>query len=78
LLAPFAETARLCGMEYLPPFVIHGCRRLSEPAVLAARAQEYATLLMALRDNAIPRERLMDARYLNDCLPLTVVNEASA
>ena len=24
LLAPFEQTARLCGMRYLPPFVVHG------------------------------------------------------
>jgi len=29
LLAPFDQTARLCGMEYLEPFIIHGVRQLT-------------------------------------------------
>jgi glutathione-regulated potassium-efflux system ancillary protein KefG len=28
LLAPIEQTARLCGMDYLPPFVAHGTHRM--------------------------------------------------
>ena len=48
LLTPFAQTARFCGMEYLPPFVVHGARELSREEI-AARADEYARLLGAYR-----------------------------
>lgn len=30
LLAPFEQTARLCGMTYLDPFVIHGAPQLDD------------------------------------------------
>jgi glutathione-regulated potassium-efflux system ancillary protein KefG len=40
LLAPFAQTARLCGMEYLPPHVIHGTHRLSK-AEVAQCTEDY-------------------------------------
>ncbi len=35
LLAPFEQTARLCGMEYLEPFVVHGTHSLSQDAIAA-------------------------------------------
>lgn len=50
LLVPFEQTARLCGMEYLPPYVVHGTHRLS-PQDIAAHAQDYRRHLEALRDS---------------------------
>jgi glutathione-regulated potassium-efflux system ancillary protein KefG len=52
LLAPLEQTARLCGMEYLPPFVAHGTH-LMDPAAIEAHAQDYRTLLEALRDGRV-------------------------
>jgi glutathione-regulated potassium-efflux system ancillary protein KefG len=49
LLAPIAQTARLCGMEYPPPFIIHGSLRLDDPALHRAAA-EYRAVLEALVD----------------------------
>lgn len=49
LLAPFEQTARLCGMEYLPPFVVHGARGLTRDQI-SEHASEYAALLAAHRD----------------------------
>lgn len=49
LLAPLAQTARLCGMTWLPPFVVHGTHVLTNED-LATHAQSYAALLTALRD----------------------------
>ena len=41
LLAPFDQTAHLCGMRYLAPFVLHGTHRMEsaagEPSVIAQR-----------------------------------------
>lgn len=37
-LRPFEQTARLCNMEYLPPFAIMGTHRLDEKGL-----QDYAT-----------------------------------
>ncbi len=52
LLAPFEATARLCGMVWLPPFVVHGTHRLSD-AEIAAHAEDYRRLLIGLRDGAV-------------------------
>ena len=47
LLAPFDQTARLCGMRYAEPFVVHAAPRLSD-AELAVAAARYADWLRAL------------------------------
>jgi glutathione-regulated potassium-efflux system ancillary protein KefG len=52
LLAPFEQTARQCGMDYLPPCVFHGTDGLDDGG-LTAVAAEYVRLVAALRDGAI-------------------------
>lgn len=47
LLAPFEQTARLCGLTWLPPFVVHGTIRLT-PEQIAQHATGYAAFLAAL------------------------------
>jgi glutathione-regulated potassium-efflux system ancillary protein KefG len=47
LLAPIEQTARLCGMHYLPPNVIHGTHSLGEPAI-EREADRYGAFLSAL------------------------------
>ena len=49
LLTPFEQTARLCGMDYLPPFVVHNSRALDDTQI-AAHAADYRAHLTALRD----------------------------
>ncbi|MGJ7490139.1 NAD(P)H-dependent oxidoreductase [Variovorax sp. ZT4R33] len=34
-LPPYEQTAVLCGMRFLPPLILHGARRASEPEVTA-------------------------------------------
>ncbi len=46
LLAPIEQTARLCRMNYLPPYVIFGSHRL-EPPDVAAEAARYGEFLRA-------------------------------
>jgi glutathione-regulated potassium-efflux system ancillary protein KefF len=43
-LPPYEQTAALCGMRFLPPFVIHGAHRAGD-AELAAHAKTYAEKL---------------------------------
>lgn len=50
LLAPIAQTAKLCGMDYLPPFVTHGTHRLDADGIAAA-ATDYRAAITALRDD---------------------------
>jgi glutathione-regulated potassium-efflux system ancillary protein KefG len=50
LLAPFRQTAALCGMTFLPPFVVHGTHRLQTPESLDPYAAAYVDRLTAWRD----------------------------
>jgi glutathione-regulated potassium-efflux system ancillary protein KefG len=54
LLAPFEQTARLCGMTWLPPFIVHGTIHLNDEAVITGHAIAYARLLSDLRDGKYP------------------------
>ncbi|MGL4491092.1 MAG: NAD(P)H-dependent oxidoreductase [Rhizobiaceae bacterium] len=49
MLTPFNQTAHLCGMGWLKPFVIHSGRGL-DPTTLSGRAETYRELLVDLRD----------------------------
>ena len=49
LLAPYDQTAYLCGMGWLEPFVIHAGRKL-DVATLTRKAENYRELLVGLRD----------------------------
>ena len=51
LLAPFDQTAYLCGMRYAEPFVVHAAPRLDDTE-LAAVAARYADWLRALAAGA--------------------------
>jgi len=52
LLAPIEQTARVCRMEYLPPFVVHGTHRLAD-ANITRYASDYRRVLEALRDGRL-------------------------
>lgn len=58
LLNPFNQTAYLCSMAWLSPFVIHAGRGM-DPAELSAAAESYRDLIVGLRDGSIdPLSRL--------------------
>lgn len=58
LLSPFNQTAWLCSMAWLAPFVIHAGRRMSN-AELSTAAESYRDLIVGLRDGTIdPLSRL--------------------
>jgi glutathione-regulated potassium-efflux system ancillary protein KefG len=64
-LVPVEQTARLCGMEYLPPLVWHGVLRLASEDI-AATAEHYSSVLRAIRDETIDYAALRPRRYFND------------
>lgn len=66
LLVPFEQTAALCGMEYLPPFVVHGTHKLQERHQIAQHAENYRSTIVALRDNQIDWQRLKQIQYLTE------------
>jgi glutathione-regulated potassium-efflux system ancillary protein KefG len=52
LLAPIAQTARLCGMRYPPPLVFHSSLRLDEEAIRVA-CLDYQAVLQALVEDRL-------------------------
>lgn len=65
LLVPFEQTARLCGMEYLPPFVVQGTHRLQERHQIDKHAEDYRAVITALRDDTIAWDELRQAKHFN-------------
>lgn len=52
LLRPIEQTASLCGLDYVPPFVVHGTHGLRD-AEIEAHATDYHRLLVALSRGAV-------------------------
>jgi glutathione-regulated potassium-efflux system ancillary protein KefG len=70
LLAPFEQTARLCGMTYLPPFIVPGVLWMQDQAELSTYGSVYRRALAALRDNAFDLSQLMKLDTLNQAVDL--------
>ena len=68
LLAPIAQTARLCGIEYLPPFVIHGTHAM-RPEDVRRAAEDYRRVIEAFRDGTLDLEAARAQSRLNADLP---------
>lgn len=68
-LAPYKQTARLCGMNYLPPFVIHGTHLLTEDEI-ERYAEDYKTILLSLGKGIFTPSDLMKYTYMNEILEL--------
>ena len=63
-LLPYAQTARICGMRFLPPLLLHGTHRASE-AEVAQHAELFVSGLARHRtaDPGTPQPEIpLDAR----------------
>ncbi len=67
-LVPFEQTAALCKMVYLPPFVVHGTHLLTKRQ-LAEHAALYHQLITRMAAGGFPLEAIHQYDYLNDWLP---------
>jgi glutathione-regulated potassium-efflux system ancillary protein KefG len=56
LMTPIEQTVRLCGMQWLGPFVVYGSHRLAATEI-AQHAVDYRRLLEALRDDRLDLRR---------------------
>jgi glutathione-regulated potassium-efflux system ancillary protein KefG len=70
LLTPIEQTARLCGMIYLPPFVVFGTLEISTKQAAQEHAQRYRQLIVALRDGHFDPRTLESVTYLNELDPV--------
>jgi len=64
LLAPLEQTANLCGMEYLPPFVVHGTHLMTDDEI-HRHAWDYRRTIEALRDGRMDFEEARRLPRLN-------------
>ncbi len=71
LLAPYDQTAHLCRMRFLAPFVVHGALRLETDEQIRPYRDDYRRLLEALRDDEVDLERAAAVERLN--APLSAV-----
>ena len=68
LLTPFEQTARFCGMIYLPPFVIPGALRIREKEEISGYSAVYRRMVEDLRDGRFELSRLQQLNYYNEAL----------
>jgi glutathione-regulated potassium-efflux system ancillary protein KefG len=77
LLAPWHQTAHLCGMHYLGPFVVFGALQITEHNDMHVAATAYRSLIEALRDDRIDVERAIKSEDLQDELPQLLRREVA-
>jgi glutathione-regulated potassium-efflux system ancillary protein KefG len=65
LLAPYDQTALLCGMRFLAPFVVHGSLFVLSPEQAEPYVKAYRMLLEALRDDRVDLEAAAAASQLS-------------
>jgi glutathione-regulated potassium-efflux system ancillary protein KefG len=74
LLTPFEQTANLCGMTYLAPFVTPGTHRLDLEKDLPEFGKLYRRALEGLHDGSLDLQAAAGAPRLNEILRLAVRN----
>ncbi|MBW4553115.1 MAG: NAD(P)H-dependent oxidoreductase [Aphanocapsa sp. GSE-SYN-MK-11-07L] len=74
LLVPFEQTAVLCGMEYLPPFVVQGTHQLREREQIARHVEDYRRTILALRDDTVDWSGLRQLQHLNHGLEQIILS----
>jgi glutathione-regulated potassium-efflux system ancillary protein KefG len=65
LLQPFSQTARVCNMTYLPPFVVHGTHSMTTEGY-NKNAALYRQVLEYLENKELDLEELATHNYFND------------
>ena len=73
-LTPIEQTFRLCGVEYLPPFVVHGTHGMTAEEV-RSHADDYRQLLGALRENRVSMVGLEELPRINQKLNQVLCDE---
>ena len=63
-LYPLAQSAYVCGMDYLSPFVVHGTHTITKEEI-ARNGEDYRRIIAALRDGTVDLERARTLPRLN-------------
>ena len=67
LLAPVEQTANLCKMVFIAPFLVHGTHSIT-PDDISHYNSQYRELLTALRENRVDIEKARKFDRINDHL----------
>ncbi|MFD2166147.1 NAD(P)H-dependent oxidoreductase [Thalassotalea euphylliae] len=78
LLQPLEQTARLTGMEYLPPFALFGSRSAVEEDRLTEHLQKWRLLLEHLHLNKIDLQKAESLTTINDLCTMNLAESVSA
>lgn len=65
LLEPFKQTAKVCRMDYLPPFVVHGTHKMNEEMYQESGIL-YGKLLQYIENTELNVRQIHEFNYLND------------
>lgn len=65
LLEPFCQTAKVCNMTYLPPFVVHGTHSMDETGY-EKYAKLYGQVLEYLENKDLNVKEIAEHHYFND------------
>jgi glutathione-regulated potassium-efflux system ancillary protein KefG len=76
LLAPLEQTAYLCGMTFLPPFVAHGTHRMQKEEI-EQHAGTYRQLLLAITENRFDVEKAAKVNRLNQDIDAFIRKEGA-
>ena len=77
LLAPWDQTAHLCGMRFLAPFTVHAALRVVGDDDVAQPRAAYRQLIEALRDERIDLDRAATVENLAASLPSLLPREVA-
>ena len=77
LLTPWDQTAHLCGMRFLAPFVVHAALKVAGSDELAAPRLAYRQVIEALRDERLNVDRAAAAPTINDELSAILAREVA-
>jgi len=77
LLAPWDQTAHLCGMRFLAPFTVHAALRVAGDDDVAQARATYRQLIEALRDDRLDLERAATVENLAASLPSLLPREVA-
>ncbi len=70
LMAPLEQTASLCGMRWLPPFVLFGARRAQEEGRLERHLEQWEALLEGLVHGRLDLDRAARGETLDPAAAL--------
>jgi len=72
LTSPYRATAKLCNMNWLPPFTVLGIHKGGADEKINVYAEDYRRTVIALRDATLNVEKAGLSQYINSDLNSTI------